>query len=412
MKFVMRTTNEYERLVQFFVKNGLEFDGDEEVDTDIIKCWKISQAVQADLTRIKDAHADGTDALVAGCVLALREGRYIIDGIAVDPVLRKEGLGKLLVDKVKQEVQARGGDAIYLVARAPGFFRRLGFETIDPQNAPNFFECKQCPQYQVSCHPEVMRPAADYSRLLQAILDIAEEMLVAGAEVSRVEDSVERMCGAYGCDRINVFVITSNIQVTMEAPDGEILTQIRRIIRNDVNFDRLDYLNDLSRYICAETPSLAQLNEKFDGVMNRKIYSVWMKYVSAIFIAGGFAVFFGGQLLDGAASALVGIAVIWLLNALSKRDHNLLATNFVVSFAAGLLSITLVHFGIGIHVDKIMIGAIMIQIPGIAMTNAVRDMLTGDLATGLLRLVTSLLLAAVIACGFALSILVTGGGIL
>lgn len=252
----------------------------------------------------------------------------------------------------------------------------------------------------------------NYSRLLQAILDIAEEMLVAGAEVSRVEDSVERMCGAYGCGRINVFVITSNIQVTMEAPDGEILTQIRRIIRNDVNFDRLDYLNDLSRYICAETPSLAQLNEKFDSVMNRKLYSVWMKYVSAIFIAGGFAVFFGGQLLDGAASAVVGIAVIWLLNALSKRDHNLLATNFVVSFAAGLLSITLVHFGIGIHVDKIMIGAIMIQIPGIAMTNAVRDMLTGDLATGLLRLVNSLLLAAVIACGFALSILVTGGGIL
>ena len=184
----------------------------------------------------------------------------------------------------------------------------------------------------------------------------------------------------------------------MEAPDGEILTQNRRIIRNDVNFDRLDYLNDLSRYICAETPSLAQLNEKFDGVMNRKIYSVWMKYVSAIFIAGGFAVFFGGQLLDGAASALVGIAVIWLLHALSKRDHNLLATNF--------------DFGICIHVVKIMIGAIMIQIPGIAMTNAVRDMLTGDLATGLLRLVNSLLLAAVIACGFALSILVTGGGIL
>ena len=54
----------------------------------------------------------------------------------------------------------------------------------------------------------------------------------------------------------------------------------------------------------------------------------------------------------------------------------------------------------------------MIQIPGIAMTNAVRDMLTGDLATGLLRLVNSLLLAAVIACGFALSILLTGGGIL
>ena len=254
--------------------------------------------------------------------------------------------------------------------------------------------------------------AVNYSRLLQAILDIAEEMLVAGAEVSRVEDSVERMCRAYGCDRINAFVITSNIQVTMEAPDGEILTQIRRIVRSDVNFDRLDYLNDLSRYICAEKPSLAKLNERFEQVMHRKIYSMWMKYVSAILIAGGFAVFFGGNLLDGAASALVGVMVIWLLYILSRRDNNLLAINFVAALAAGLLSVALVHLGMGVHTDKIMIGAIMIQIPGIAMTNSVRDMLIGDLATGLLRLVNSLLLAAVIACGFALSILVTGGGIL
>ena len=256
------------------------------------------------------------------------------------------------------------------------------------------------------------RPAVDYSKLLQAILDIAEEMLVAGAEVSRVEDSVERMCRAYGCDRINAFVITSNIQVTMEAPDGEILTQIRRIVRSDVNFDRLDYLNALSRYICAEKPDLQKLTEHFAQVMERKIYSVWIRYLAAILIAGGFAVFFGGNLLDGAASALVGVMVIWLLYILSRRDNNLLAINFVAALAAGLLSVALVHLGIGVHTDKIMIGAIMIQIPGIAMTNAVRDMLIGDLATGLLRLVNSLLLAAVIACGFALSILVTGGGIL
>lgn len=91
----------------------------------------------------------------------------------------------------------------------------------------------------------------NYSKLLQGILDIAEEMLVAGAEVSRVEDSVERMCSAYGCDRVNVFVITSNIQVTMEDPDGEIVTQIRRVVRNDVNFDRLVFLMTCQD-MCAE----------------------------------------------------------------------------------------------------------------------------------------------------------------
>ena len=85
----------------------------------------------------------------------------------------------------------------------------------------------------------------NYSKLLQAILDIAEEMLVCGAGVDRVEDSIERMCYAYGCDRVNAFIITSNIQVTVEDPNGEIITQIRRLVRNDTNFDRLDYLNNL-----------------------------------------------------------------------------------------------------------------------------------------------------------------------
>ena len=142
MKFTMRSTDEYERLVRFFVENQLEFDGDEEVDTDIVKCWKITQ---------------GDDYLVAGCVLAKREEEYIIDVIAVDKVMRKTGMGKILVDKVISEVKKLGGERIYLVARAPGFFRKLGFEAIDPSEAPNFFECKQCPQYGVDCHPEVMK---------------------------------------------------------------------------------------------------------------------------------------------------------------------------------------------------------------------------------------------------------------
>ena len=66
----------------------------------------------------------------------------------------------------------------------------------------------------------------DYSKLLQNILDIAEEMLVAGAEVNRVEDSIERMLSAYGCpwDRVNAFITTTNIQTTFEDPEGNIIT--------------------------------------------------------------------------------------------------------------------------------------------------------------------------------------------
>ena len=111
----------------------------------------------------------------------------------------------------------------------------------------------------------------DWDKLLQSILDVGEEMIVCGAEVSRVEDSIERMCESYGApyDRINVFIITSNIQVTLETPDGRILTQIRRLIRYGTNFDRLDYLNALSRYICEHKPDYDEIQERLNEVMSR-----------------------------------------------------------------------------------------------------------------------------------------------
>ena len=86
----------------------------------------------------------------------------------------------------------------------------------------------------------------DYKRIVQGILDIGEEMLVCGAENFRLEDSLYRMGKRYGFGQYAVFVIPSNLQITIETPEGEIITQIRHIESTDVNFDRLDYLN-----ICA-----------------------------------------------------------------------------------------------------------------------------------------------------------------
>ena len=142
LRLRMQETDEYERLVKFFVENQLEFDGDEEVDTDIIKCFKVTH---------------GDDHLVGAAVLAKREGRYIIDGIAVEKIYRKMKVGEILLKKVIGEVKKLDGDNLYLVARAPEFFKKFGFTAVDPDHAPNFFECKYCPQYQVDCFPEVLK---------------------------------------------------------------------------------------------------------------------------------------------------------------------------------------------------------------------------------------------------------------
>ena len=94
----------------------------------------------------------------------------------------------------------------------------------------------------------------DYNRIVQSILDVGEAKLQSGAENLRLEDNQYRMCRSYGFVRYDVYAIPSNLQITVETPEGEIITQIRHIESTDIDFDRLDYLNNLSRYVCANKP--------------------------------------------------------------------------------------------------------------------------------------------------------------
>ena len=142
IKFKMHTTEEYDRLIRFFIDNGLEFDEGEEDRSDILKCWKITQ--------------EG-DYLIAACMLVMREGNFVVEGVAVDPVFRKCGLGKILMDKALEEVKERGGKELLLMARKPEFYKKLNFEIVKPDDAPPIFDCLGCPQYGKDCFPEIMK---------------------------------------------------------------------------------------------------------------------------------------------------------------------------------------------------------------------------------------------------------------
>ena len=110
----------------------------------------------------------------------------------------------------------------------------------------------------------------DYEALLHEILNIGEAMLKSGAEVDRAEDSMYRMCKSYDLISCEVFAIQSNIQATIQPKGGHYLTQIRRVRGTSFNYDRLDYLNNLSRQICRNAPGPKEMHEMYLEVMNRK----------------------------------------------------------------------------------------------------------------------------------------------
>lgn len=141
IKLMMEQTEDYSKLVEFFIKNELEYDEGEEYDTHFIKAYQITH---------------GGD-LVAAIGLALTEGQYVISGIAVDPIYRKMKLGKMLLEKMIKVVKDLGGKEIVLVARAPGFFKKFGFVNVPKEEEPDFFDCVGCPQNGVKCFPEILK---------------------------------------------------------------------------------------------------------------------------------------------------------------------------------------------------------------------------------------------------------------
>ena len=245
--------------------------------------------------------------------------------------------------------------------------------------------------------------------LLTCAMDIGEQMLVCGAEVHRVEDSIQRMCLSMGAKRVDIFIITSSMVVTVYTPSGEALTQTRRITGTGTNMERLHRLNDLSRKICTSPLGVTEIREEFQKIQETKVYSFGVQCLVCAVIAGAFTLFFGGSLADALVSLCVGALVKLLSKICEKTVTSRIFDKFLCAFAASLLAFIAMRLSLISGVDKVIIGNIMSLIPGIGLTNALRDLFTGDHIAGLLRTIESGLIALVIAAGYFLSAILMGG---
>lgn len=133
--------DDHDSLNALYERNDLEISEEEPVSTDAVQSWVLRD----------------DDKTAGAATLAVREGEYIIDGIALEPEFRGGGLGSALLAAVIDDVRQRGGKRIYLVARAPEFFAANGFSEVERSDAPMFFECFGCDQYNARCFPKVMK---------------------------------------------------------------------------------------------------------------------------------------------------------------------------------------------------------------------------------------------------------------
>ena len=187
---------------------------------------------------------------------------------------------------------------------------------------------------------------------LASVLEIGRRLVETGAEIHRVEDTVSRICSAYGLEGCDVYAVTGMIVATVCGDDGFHYTQ-----------------------------TVEELKHLVFSYKKPKPKPV-IKCLGYMLAAGGFAVFFGGSWFDGIASAAVAIAIYLMDYNLKLRNVNNVIYTFVASFVSGCIAILFVHFGFGTHIDKVMIGDIMLFIPGLLLVSAVKEMFNRDIVTG------------------------------
>ena len=251
---------------------------------------------------------------------------------------------------------------------------------------------------------------AQIHKLLSAVLEIEAMMIAAGGEIYRAEESARRILEAYGMQQIDVYATTSNIIVSVETADGTVKTHTRRVPPIGTDIEKVHRLNDLVRRLSVTPLPIEELPAQLDVVRQAPQYPTWVVTLFYGVIAAAFYLFFGGRhVVELITSFSAGVVTGLLTFGLEKVKANKFLVKFLCAFSACLISFLLKQAQYIDSVDYIIISNIMTLIPGIGLTNSLRDLFSGDSISGVLRLIEAALLALAIACGYIVTTFLFGG---
>lgn len=241
----------------------------------------------------------------------------------------------------------------------------------------------------------------DYNGLLNLGMELGYQLMASGAEIFRVEDSILRLMQAYGVPDAQVFAIPNCLIVCLTPPGGQPVTQISRIPAHGIDLDRLELCNALCRRLCHDRPPLKEALQEVSYISDNRPRYRERAVILGHFLAGAFfTAFFGGGLRDTLCGGLCGV-VIALSSRLLSRIAGPIAffRTILASALSSLFALLFVRVGFAYHVDSITIGALMLLVPGTALTTSMREVMAGDMISGVTRMAESVLTATAIALG-------------
>ena len=238
----------------------------------------------------------------------------------------------------------------------------------------------------------------DMNKLLHVSTYAGRIMLESGAETYRVEETICRICYSFGVDEADSFVTPTGIMVSI-CHDNKTYSLINRVKSRSVDLNKIDKINELPRTLQSEPMDLSHILKLLKEIDNGERYSFPLTLAFSALAAGTFSILFGGGFNDLLAATFIGFIIKIVTIKFQRLSINEFFINCIGGATAASLTLLLVILGFNINIDKTIIGAIMLLVPGLAITNAIRDTIAGDFLAGLTKAAEAFLIAISIAVG-------------
>ncbi|MDY0404593.1 threonine/serine exporter family protein [Virgibacillus sp. 179-BFC.A HS] len=224
-------------------------------------------------------------------------------------------------------------------------------------------------------------------------------MLESGAETYRVEDTMNRIAAAYGLHDAQSYATPTGIHFATESAS---IPGFVRISKRTTDLEKIADVNSISRAIAAGQHTVADAHSLLLNLRQvNQMYPVWLQLAAAAVASGSFTIMFGGVWMDFLPALLAGGGGFATMLVMERFLQIRFMAEFIASLVIGLLALFFVYIGFGMVLDKIIIGAVMPLVPGLPITNAVRDLMAGHLVAGVSKGVEALLTACAIGAGVA-----------
>lgn len=252
--------------------------------------------------------------------------------------------------------------------------------------------------------------------ILEAAMQAGHILLENGAEIFRVEETMDRICRHYGIKSNHFFVLSNGIFITSGSEKEEIFAKVQHIPVGKAHLDRVAAVNQLSREITTGRYTVKEVHGRLEEIRTMPGKTKLMQILASGIGCACFCFLFGGDAMDSLAAFAVGVGLYLYILFVSEPHLSKIVGNMGGGALVTLLCMLIHQFFVGGHLNFMIIGSIMPLVPGVAFTNAIRDIVSGDYISGSVRMLDAMLVFFCIAMGvglvFALFNPTGGGGLL